>query len=65
MLYKVTLDTNTINKVRNYNKNKKYDDFNLKCKDGKACISDFLNKVIKVEGKCSDVNYGNFYACNK
>jgi len=65
VLYKVTLDTNTINKVRNYNKNKKYDDFNLKCKDGKACISDFLNKVIKVEGKCSDVNYGNFYACNK
>ena len=65
VLYKVTLDANTISKVRNYNKNKKYDDFDLKCKDGKACISDFLNNVINVEGKCSKVNHGNFYTCNK
>lgn len=65
-LYEVVLDTDTISNVRNYNDKTNYDDWDLKCKDnGKACISDFLNEEIEVEGLCKDSNKSNFYSCDK
>ena len=50
-LYKVTLDSETISKIRDYNKKHKYDDWNLTCYDnGNACVSKFIhNTVIKEE----------------
>ena len=65
-MYKVTLDAKTIRAVRAYNKKNKYDDWDLKClKNGKACISDFIHKTVKVTGKCSNVGKDSFYTCAK
>lgn len=67
-MYTIVLDLNTIKKIREYNKNHKYSDFNLDCdKNGAACVSKFLheegNEYISsvVNGKCSNVNKTNFY----
>lgn len=69
-MYKIVLDSKTINTVRNYNKqqNNDYGSYNgLDCKDndGSACISDFLRKTIIVSGRCSNLSQANFYSnCN-
>lgn len=74
VLYEVTLNTETINKIRDYNKNNRYDDFKLDCKDkdnGDACFSKFLrDKNIfygesEITGNCSSIiqNVDNFYSC--
>ena len=64
----MTLDTATINSIRNYNDKNKYDDWDLNCLDnGKACISDFLRKYLrgKVSGECAGSTVSNFYTCDK
>lgn len=71
-MYKIVLDSKTINEVRNYNKqqNNDYGSYNgLDCKgnDGSACISDFLRNrnIINVRGRCSGLSKENFYSnCN-
>lgn len=69
-MYKIVLDSKTINKIRNYNKqqNNDYGSYNtLDCNtnDGSACISDFLKDVISVRGRCSGLSKENFYSnCN-
>lgn len=71
-MYKIVLDSKTINEVRNYNKqqNNDYGSYNgLDCKDndGSACISDFLRNrnIINVSGRCSGLSKENFYSnCN-
>lgn len=72
-MYKIVLDSKTINKVRNYNKqqNNDYGSYNtLNCgndNDGSACISDFLRNrnIISVSGRCSGLSKENFYSnCN-
>lgn len=63
-LYRITLDGKTIKEIREYNKDHIYDDWDLSCKDGEACISEFLDKYVSV-GKCSNNLSDNFYTCNK
>lgn len=69
-MYKIVLDSKTINNVRNYNKqqNNDYGSYNgLDCNDndGSACISDFLRNTISVSGRCSKLGKENFYSnCN-
>ena len=66
VLYEVTLDTATINSIRNYNDKNKYDDWELNCLDnGKACISDFLRNQVDTTGECANVSKSNFYTCDK
>ena len=66
VLYEVTLDTKTINSIRNYNDKNKYDDWDLNCLDnGKACISDFLKSQVSTTGECANVSKSNFYTCDK
>ena len=66
VLYEVTLDTATINSIRSYNDDNKYDDWDLNCDDdGKACISDFLRKEVDVTGECARVSKSNFYDCDE
>lgn len=66
-LYSFTLDTNAIRNIRNYNKGKDYNDFNLKCNSlGKQCISTFLknirNQGVQVNSNACLGN-SNFYGC--
>lgn len=72
-MYEIVLDSKTINKVRNYNKqqNNDYGSYNtLNCgndNDGSACLSKFLRDrdVISVSGRCSGLSKENFYSnCN-
>ena len=66
VLYEVTLDAETINKVRSYNDKHKYDDWTLKCLDnGKACQSEFLKKEVDVSGKCASTSKTSFYTCDE
>ena len=66
VLYEVTLDTETINSIRNYNDKNKYDDWDLEClENGKACVSDFLNSEVTTTGKCANVSRTNFYTCDE
>ena len=66
VLYEVTLDTATINSIRNYNDKYKYDDWDLNCLDnGKACISDFLRNQVDTTGECANVSKSNFYTCDE
>ena len=66
VLYEVTLDTETINSIRNYNDDYKYDDWTLNCLDnGKACISDFLRSKVNTTGECANVSKSNFYTCDE
>ena len=66
VLYEVTLDAETINKVRSYNDKHKYDDWTLKCLDnGKACQSEFLKKEVDVSGKCANTSKTSFYTCDE
>ena len=67
VLYEVTLDTATIKKIRNYNDDNKYDNWDLSCIDnGKACISKFLDDEIEVTGECANADSkSEFNTCNK
>ena len=66
VLYEVTLDTATINSIRNYNDQNKYDDWDLNCLDnGKACISDFLRSEVDTTGECANASKSTFYTCDK
>lgn len=74
-IYKITLTPETIKKIREYNDNHDYLDYeNLDCKDDRvACISSFLHgtttgtnstsAVVNVDGTCSNINHDNFYTC--
>lgn len=70
-LYSFTLDTAAIRKIRNYNKGKDYNDFNLRCsnaKNGKRCISDFLKDIKNLgvtvnKNTCWNKGQANFYTC--
>ena len=45
-LYKITLTPDTIRNIRNYNKGKSYDDYNMICvEDGTICISNYLSDL--------------------
>lgn len=78
-MYTFYLTPSTIKRIRSYNKNNSYDDFNLKCvgDTGNGCISDFLTDFIKQnygentenDGACEVSNIRNsnnenkFYSC--
>ena len=66
VLYEITLDTRTIQEIRDYNDDHEYDDFNLNCiEDGKYCFSRFLDNEVDISGKC-DVNTKDaFISCDK
>lgn len=81
VLYEITLDSSTIGKIRDYNDDNKYDDWDLSCYNesdgkvttdsrvtyGKACKSEFLRDYLagKVSGKCSKSTNSNFYTCDE
>lgn len=66
-LYTINLDTSAINKIREYNSTREYDDFDMACNsEGNACTSNFLRKTIgeyvdNSKSKCVSAN--NFYTC--
>lgn len=68
-LYVITLTPNKIKEIREYNKNNKYTDFNLTCKNKNTskCISDFVHKEFKdilTGGKCQNMsNSADFDSC--
>lgn len=67
-MYKVKLDQKTIDKIREYNKNNDYDDFNFTCYDNGACTSDFLKGSqlqSAIGGKCYGAGKDSFYVCSK
>lgn len=67
-LYSVTLTPSQIKNIRKYNKNHKYDDFNLKCvgfklvngkltETGKACYSGFIRTYLNTnKSVCANTN---------
>ena len=66
-MYVFELNSNTLKTIRKYNKNKKYDDFNLKCKNNNstACVSSFVhNKAYGLTGGVYSGNLtkDNFYS---
>lgn len=66
-MYSITLTPKTIKNIRNYNRNHKYDDFDLECDNGGKCYSTFLHKELSgydsnvVNGTCGIINYKNQY----
>ena len=68
-MYSFILTPNTISKIRNYNKNREYSDYDLKCdENGNACVSSFitwLSENTTATGKCmiGQVRTNNFYNC--
>ena len=71
-IYVIKLDTKTIKAIREYNKNHAYDDFTLKCTEGKGteCLSSFLrgtasdfNKNLITSGTCKDITADTFDSC--
>ncbi len=70
-LYSFILDTNTVKNIRNYNKSREknggYADFTLACKNGVACLSDFIRdpQYGLVDGACKDDSHSNFYNCSE
>ena len=71
ILYKITLDTETIKQIRDYNDANKYDDDWIRAcyQNGKACFSKFLrdegNIYSKLSGKCKLISGSNFYDCDE
>lgn len=65
VLYKVTLNSETISKIRKYNDSHKYDDWDLSCTNGRKCTSSFLKNEVTVTGKCANVTKSNFESCAK
>ena len=76
ILYQITLDSDSINKIRKYNKDHDYDDWDLNCSEvyagterytGGACISEFLktsSNFKSITGKCSNGSLSEFYTCD-
>ena len=78
-LYTIKLDSETIKKIREYNKNHAYDDFELECIKGTGteCLSKFLRGNMEdfqlnliTSGTCKDItnnsqniSNNNFYSC--
>ena len=78
-LYTIKLDSETIKKIREYNKNHAYDDFELECIKGTGteCLSKFLRGNMEdfqlnliTSGTCKDITNNsqnisgsNFYSC--
>ncbi len=71
ILYEITLDTETIKQIRDYNDANKYDDDWIRAcyQNGKACFSKFLrdegNIYSKLSGKCKLISGSNFYDCDE
>lgn len=66
-LYTVTLDTQSMIKIREYNKNHNYSDYGLVCESGtgRKCRSNFLRNneyIKKLEGTCSSLDI-DYYSC--
>lgn len=66
-LYTVTLDTQSMIKIREYNKNHNYSDYGLVCESGtgRKCRSNFLRNneyIKKLEGTCSSLDV-DYYSC--
>ena len=53
-LYSITLTPQRIKEIRTFNQNTNYGDFNLTCKDGRQCISDFIHNTVTVGGRSYD-----------
>ncbi len=72
-LYTFILDTNTIKEIRKYNDSREnndgYADFTLECKDGVACLSDFIRNPLyglqTDKSVCSSSSHSDFYACSE
>ena len=65
-MYKVTLDSKTINEIRKYNNKHSYDDFTLRCdKKGDNCkIKTFKDETsLIVSGKCANASGTSFESC--
>lgn len=64
-MYKVTLNSDSINAIRKYNKSHNYDDFTLKCdKKGDNCKMQFNKTVyLNVQGDCANTTQSNFESC--
>lgn len=73
-MYSITLKPKVIQEIKKYNKENKYDDFNLECDNGGKCYSKFLHEVLPgydsniVSGTCAIINsksnyYTNFEQC--
>lgn len=60
-LYHITLDSEKIKKIREYNKNTDYDDWNFTGSNG-AYFSEFLDKF-EVDGKCTSNLKDNYSSC--
>lgn len=70
VLYEITLDTETIKQIRDYNDDNKYDDDWIRAcyQNGKACFSKFLRDgsiYSKLSGECKLVSGSNFYDCDE
>lgn len=71
ILYEITLDTETIKQIRDYNDANKYDDDWIRAcyQNGKACFSKFLrdegNIYSKLSGECKLISGSNFYDCDE
>lgn len=57
-MYTFILTPSMITKIRSYNKNNEYTDFNLSCTNGKNCISDFVTALIKQEYGANETSDG-------
>lgn len=67
-LYTITLDPQTMAKIREYNKRHSYGQLDLKCEEGtgRACISNFLrNYINNLEGACAESDLQSRYIANK
>lgn len=65
-MYSFTLTPSDIKKIRTYNKENKYNDFNLECTDDK-CLSAFITNLmsghIRIEGNLSKISEPNNSSC--
>ena len=66
-LYTFELNTSTIKKIRQYNVNSKYDEFDVDCVSGRNCISSFVHNVeygfISSASACNSSNKFDFGRC--
>lgn len=65
-MYIFELNSQTISTIRSYNRGHKFDDFELKCKDGRDCQSRFIESYLTDTGSTCTTNRGhNISRCNK
>lgn len=65
-MYIFELNSQTISAIRSYNRGHKFDDFELKCKDGRDCQSRFIESYLTDTGSTCTTNRGhNISRCNK